>query len=241
MRSTAWCYALVVAISLGLTAITSLAINLNGGTAPAADQAHLLVQAGTFGVFFAQLVVVVLGVLAMTGEYSSGMIRSTLAAVPGRLPVLAAKAIVLFVATFVVGALSTVGSFLIAAQVLAAQGVHASLFDANVCVPLLGGALYLALVSVFALGIGAIVRSSAGGISASLGFVLLVPIVLQMLPGTWESGIEPYLISNAGINMFGVPAFTAVSMAPGQELLIVLGWLAASLVTAAVLLRRRDA
>lgn len=240
VRSTAWSFALVVVIALGMAAIMSLALDLpGGGDLPAALQTSFVVQASTFGIFFGQLVVAVLGVLVVSGEYSTGMIRSTLTAVPRRLPALWAKAAVLFVATFVVGAVATIGSFLVIVPILAGKGIHASLFDGAVIVPLLAGALYLALVAVFALGIGTMLRSSAGGIAATLGMLLLLPIVLSMIPATWATDLVPYLVSNAGSGMMasGGPAI----MEPWQALLVVLGWLVVSLAGAAVLLKRRDA
>ncbi|TFB51761.1 ABC transporter permease subunit [Cryobacterium tagatosivorans] len=240
VRSTSWSYAIVVVISLGMAAIMSAALDLqDGGPMPAAVQAAFVVQASTFGVFFGQLVVGVLGVLVVTGEYSTGMIRSTLTAVPRRLPALWAKAAVLFTATFVVGAIATLGSFLVAGPMLAGKGIHASLVDGAVIVPLLAGALYLALVAVFALGVGAILRNSAGGIAATLGMLLLLPIVLSMIPATWANDLVPYLISNAGTGMMASGGQAV--MEPWQALLVVLGWLAVSLAGAALLLKRRDA
>ncbi len=249
VRSTGWSFALVILCSLGMAAIMSSAMvgmrdsgaDIPAGGFPAADQARTLVTSSTFGVFFSQLIVAVLGVLVMSGEYSTGMIKSTLTAVPRRLPTLWAKAAVLFVATFLVGAVSTIGSFLVSSPILAGTGLHASLFDENVFLPLLGGGLYLALVSVFALGIGAILRSSAGGIAAALGIVLLLPSVLPMIPADWVGDLGPYLISNAGMSMMGLVGVSATSLELWQNLLIVLGWVAVSLAGAAVLLKRRDA
>ncbi|TFD79447.1 ABC transporter permease [Cryobacterium fucosi] len=244
VRSTVWSYALLVAFSLGLAAIMSGSLDLQGADVsmvPAANQAIFVAQASTFGVFFGQLIVAVLGVLTISGEYSTGMIRSTLAAVPNRLPALWAKAAVLFVATFLVGLVSTVGSYLVSSAVLSGKGLHASLFDPAVLFPVLGGALYLGLIAVFALGIGTIVRSGAGGIAVVLGIVLLVPIVLQMIPAAWATSLLPYLVSNAGINMFGLMSFSQVPIEWWVDLLVVLGWLAAGLAGAAVLLKRRDA
>ncbi|GAA3886921.1 ABC transporter permease [Leifsonia kafniensis] len=242
LRSTAWSFALMVLVSLGMATIMSLSLDLQGGggALSSSEQASYLAQASTFGVFFGQLIAAVLGVLVISGEYSTGMIKSTLTAAPRRLSALWAKAAVLFVSTFVVGAVATIGSFLIASPILAGQDLHASLFDPDVISALLGGALYLAFVSVFALAIGAILRSSAGGIAAALGIILLLPIVLQMIPAEWAGDLLPYLISNAGMGMFGL-TMGAVSLEWWQNLLIVLGWLAASLAAAAVLLKRRDA
>lgn len=240
VRSTSWSYAIVVVISLGMAAIMSLSLDLpEGGAMPAAQQSSFVVQASTFGIFFGQLVVAVLGVLVVGGEYSTGMIKSTLTAVPRRLPALWAKAAVLFSATFVVGVVANLGSFLVAAPILAGKGIDASLFDGAVILPLLAGALYLALAAVFALGVGAILRNSAGGIAATLGMVLLLPIVLSMIPATWAADLMPYLISNAGAGMMASGG--QVIIEPWQALLVVLGWLVVSLAGAAVLLKGRDA
>ena len=190
--------------------------------------------------FFGQLVVAVLGVLAISGEYSTGMIRSSITATPKRLPMLAAKALVIFVCTFIVGLVSTVGSYLVALPILAGKGISAGLTDPDLLLPLLGGALYLALVAVFALGVGAILRSSAGGIAAALGIVLLLPIVLSMIPAEWVADLVPYLLSNAGLAIFGLD-LGSEGFEVWQNILIVLGWVAVSLAGAAVLLKRRDA
>jgi len=246
VRSTVWSLSLVVVVSLGMAAVmawaTTLQLNNGAGPAdlsvlPAADQAAIVLQAATFGVFFGQLIVAVLGVLVISGEYSTGMIKSTLTAVPRRLGALGAKAVVLFACTFAVGVVSTVGSFLVAAPMLAGQGLSVSLFDSAVVLPLLGASLYLGLIAVFALGIGTILRSSAGGIAAALGALLLLPIVLSMIPAQWAMDVSPYLLSNAGTALFS----TTATMEPWQGLLVVLGWIVAVVGLAAVLLKKRDA
>lgn len=249
LRSTTWSYLIVIAISLGMALVMSLSMasGMNGGAdasaMPAADQVSLIVQSSVFGVFFGQLVAGVLGVLVISGEYTTGMIRSTLTAVPKRLPALAAKAVVLFVATFVIGLLANIGAFFVSTVVFSGIEVSASIADSAVFLPLLGGALYLALVAVFALGVGTMIRSSAGGIATVLGLLLLLPMVLQMIPAEWAHDLIPYLLSSAGMNMF--TSTTAEPTADGfgvwLNLLIVLGWMGASIAGAAVLLKRRDA
>ena len=120
LRSTVWSYATVVLISVGLAFLMSISLNAEYvQDMPAEAQTSMLVQAATFGTFFGQLVVAVLGVLVISGEYMTGMIKSTLTAVPRRLPALFAKAVVLFVSSFVVGLVSAVGSYAIAAPILA--------------------------------------------------------------------------------------------------------------------------
>jgi len=245
VRSTVWSFALLVVISLGIAAISAMSTNaliqssgIPGGLGglPAADQAGIVTQAATLGVFLGQLIVAVLGVLVISGEYRTGMITSTLAAAPRRLGALGAKVVVLFVSTLAVGLLSTIGSFIVAAPILSGQGLSVSLFDPLVFRPVLGAALYLALVAVFALGVGASLRSGAGGIAAALGILLLLPIVPAMIPGAWATSVSPYLISNAGVALFAT-----TGMEPWQGLLIVLGWIVVAFGFATILLKRRDA
>ncbi|QEO15800.1 ABC transporter permease subunit [Agromyces intestinalis] len=250
LRSTVWSYAIVIAIAVGMAWLMSATFTggmggeLDVATAPAEQQVAFVVQAASFGVLFGQLVVGVLGVLSMSGEYTTGMIRSTLAATPRRLPALAAKATVLFLTTFAVGVVALLAAFVTANAVFAGSGVSVSLFDPEVVQPLLLGALYLALVSVFALGVGTMLRSSAGGIAAVLGLLLLLPTVLQMLPADWAHDLVPYLLASAGMVMTTPPgAVDPASTDPNawQSLAITVGWVAASIAGAAVLLRRRDA
>jgi ABC-2 type transport system permease protein len=242
LRSTVWLYVALVVASLGLAALMASSLNTGGDTLRASDEAHLATTASVFGVFFGQLIVAVLGVLTISGEYSAGMIRSTLTAVPRRLPVLVAKAVVLFLVTFLVGVVSDFGAFFVAQPFLAAKGIDASAADPLVFVPLLGGALYLGLAAVFALGLGAVVRNSAAGITVVLGILLLLPTVLEMIPGSWtQDTIPSYLISAAGINMLGLTSFSAVMYEPWQDFLIVMGWVVVWGATGAALLRRRDA
>ncbi|TFB86215.1 ABC transporter permease [Cryobacterium algoricola] len=244
VRSTIWCFAVLLVVSMGLAAIMAFGLDLAGtdiATVPGTDQARFVAQASTFGVFFGQLIVAVLGVLVVTGEFTTGMIRSTLTAVPKRLPALWAKALVLFVTTFVAGLVSNIAAYAVTVAIANGQGLHASLFAPEVIFPVLGGALYLALVAVFALGIGTIVRSGAGSIAVALGVILLLPVVLQMIPATWATDVLPYLISSAGVSMFGLIQFAQVPLDWTVDLIIVLVWVIVSLGSAAVLLKRRDA
>jgi ABC-2 type transport system permease protein len=247
LRSTMWSYLFVIVLTLGLALAMSLTTASGAGGSDIASatgdgQTQLFVQSSVFGVYLAQLVVAVLGVLVVSGEYGTGMIRSTLAAVPTRLPALAAKAGVLFVATFIVGLLSTVGAYFVSTAVYSGYGVSASLTDPDLLLPMLGASLYLALLAVFALGVGTMVRSSAGGIGIVVALILVVPTVLGMVPADWAQSIVTYLLSDAGATMFAPAVFTGPdSLTAWQGLLVVLGWVAASVTGAAVLLTKRDA
>ena len=238
LRSTVWSYLIVIVMALGMALLGSTQSSFEG--VPGDQQTQTVIFASTFGIYFGQLVVAVLGVLVISGEYSTGMIRSTITAVPKRLPALWAKAIVLFITTFVVGAISSFGSIAIALPILAGKGIHADWGDSALYLTPLSGALYLALLSIFALGIGAILRNSAGGIAAVLGILLLLPTLWMLIPGQWAIDASPYLLPNAGSNFFQAAGPDA-TLEPWQSLIVIVVWVAVSLAGAAVLLKRRDA
>lgn len=242
LRSTVYSFIAVIVISVGLSALITLSSTSFGaweGEQGAINAASASIQAGVFGIYFGQLVVAVLGVLVISGEYSTGMIRSTLTAVPKRLPALAAKAFVLFLATFVVGLIANILSFAAAIGVFAASNVSIALADPITLLPLVGGALYLALVAVFALGVGTILRSAAGGIAVALGVLLVLPIIVSLLPVEWAPDVADVLLSNAGMSIY-----TAPFDGEPQYLLklgITLIWVVVSLGFGAALLKSRDA
>ncbi len=248
LRSTLWSLALIIALGIGLALmITALNSTIEG--MPASDPGSVLTTV-TIGIAFGQLIAAVLGVLVISGEYSTGMIRSTLAAVPTRLPMLTAKAIVLFVLVTAVGLVTMFGAWAATYPILEGQGAAVGLTEPGFAVALSGAAVYLGLTAVFALGLGTLVRSSAGGIAAALGVLLVVPTVLPLLAlaADWVAELTPYMLSNAGVAMSRLPETDAVGAALGAGLLepwagalVVLAWAVISLVLGAIRLRRQDA
>lgn len=201
-------------------------------------------ETSVIGVGVAQLAVGVLGILVITGEYSTGMISATFCAVPKRLPVLWAKAIVFGAITLVLSVPSMVIAFFSAQAILAGhtlfgRDIAVSISDPGAARVVLGGALYLTVIGLFALGIGAILRSTAGGISAFAGIVFVFPPLLDVLPTSWNDAISPYLPSNAGqaIMQFGS---ASDSLGPWTGFALFTAYTAATITAAAVLLRRRD-
>ncbi|WP_411721965.1 ABC transporter permease [Mycetocola sp.] len=241
LRSTVWSYAVLIVISIGLAILMAATLNSMAGPFPEDAHVGLLVQISSFPVALGQLIVAVLGVLIISGEYSTGMIRSTFSAVPRRLPVLWAKSAVLFVSTFVVGLVATVSAYLVGSPILAANGIAAPITDPDVLRAIVGGAFYLALIALFALGVGTAVRSSAGGIATVLGILLILPTILQLIPADWAQDILPYLLSDAGLGLVGLQSDIPGALEPWQQLAVVLGWVAASLTAGAILMKRRDA
>jgi len=249
LRSTIWCYALIVVVGIGfgvLIALTSPAATAGG--VPDAIQGSTAVQVATLALGFTALASVVLGALVITGEYGTGMIRSTFAAVPTRLPALFGKVVVFGTTTFVVGLVTIFGTALVTAPILPGIGVTPNFTEPAYLLALVGGAGYLALVGVFALALGAIVRHSAGAIASALGVILVLPTVAIILSAItqaeWIQSAASFLPDAAGARMFASTAGEAASsgfLAPWQGFLVLLAWDAALLLVAAVLMKRRDA
>ncbi len=192
------------------------------------------------GMTLAQIIVGILGVLTVTGEYSSGMIRATLAAVPRRLPVLWAKALVVGVVTLVVAVPSALVAFLVGQAVLG-DGANVALSDPGVLRAVLGSAAYLAATALLGVGLGALLRHTAGAIGALFGLLLLAPGLLGLiLPSSWSDAVLPYLPSNAGAAFTSVTATDGLLSAGGGVVVLVV-WIVVLLGGSAVLLRRRDA
>jgi ABC-2 type transport system permease protein len=190
------------------------------------------------GYYLAQLLVGVLGVLFTSSEYATGMIRATLAAVPKRIPVLLAKAVVFSGVIFTTMAVASVVAFL-AAQPLLPAGQGESLADGNVLRVVLGTALYLTLIGLLGSALGWIVRSTPGGISALVGLLLVAPVIFSALPGHWAADIKKVLPSEAGAAFVSTLPLEA-GLSAGAGLAVLLGWLVVALGSATVLLRRRD-
>jgi hypothetical protein len=192
------------------------------------------------GVNVAQLAIAVLGVLVITGEYSTGMIRSTFLAVPKRLPVLWAKIAVYAVVSFVLITPCVIGAFFASQAILDRHHILQISFTApGVARSVIGGAVYVMLVGVFALAIGAIVRNTAGGIAAFAGIFFVLPPLMNVLPTSWNNAISQYLPSNAGRQLFALHT-DAHSLHPGPGGLLFVGYCALAIAIAAILLVRRD-
>ena len=186
----------------------------------------------------AQLAIGVLGVLLITGEYATGMIRATFAAVPRRLPVLWAKAVLYAAVTFTLMLASAFAAFLGGQQLLGTHGTTLSAPGALKAVLAVAG--YLTLIGVFAVAVGFIVRSTAGGVAALFALLLVLPGLGLLLPASWGDRILPYLPSNAGNTMISTQTAPG-SLSAAASLLVLLTWVIVALASAALLVRSRDA
>jgi ABC-type transport system involved in multi-copper enzyme maturation permease subunit len=191
------------------------------------------------GVFLAQLAIGVLGVLLIGGEFSTGMIRSSLAAVPKRLPVLWAKAFVFGGVALVLMTVASLAAFEVAQVVLSGKGVQTTIGADGVLRAVLGAAFFLTWVGLFGLALGTILRNSAAAISTLVGVLLVVPILMNFLPSDWREHVERWLPSSAGSALMAAHP-TDAQLTPGNAAVMLAVYLAISLLMAAVLLRTRD-
>jgi hypothetical protein len=193
------------------------------------------------GVFLAQLAIGVLGVLVITGEYATGMIHSSLAAVPRRLPVLVAKAAVFAVLAYVVAQVATFVAFLCGQLALASTHHQASLSSPHALRAIVGTALFLTLIGLLAVGIGFVIRNTGGAIATLVGIVLVLPLLANALPDPYASDVRKYLPLTAGEQMMATKHPDPALFGPWTGLGITALWAVAALVVGAVLLERRDA
>ncbi len=242
LRSTYWAMLATLAVMVLIALVIGLA-SLVGEAATGVD-GELAIG---MGYSFAQLVVAVLGVLTITGEYSTGLIRSTLAAVPTRLPVLGAKALVLASVGFGLGLLGVALSYLASYPLVGAAGA-ATVTDPQVLRIFWGTGLYLGAVGLLGLGVGALLRHTAGAVAVILGVLLLLPSLWQllMLTSDWFVRSYGYLPSTAGERIASPQV--AETMAEGPAVLgpwvgfaVLLVYVGVTLAAAAALLVRRDA
>jgi ABC-2 type transport system permease protein len=244
VRSTMWSLLLLVVLTLGFTALfTWLTVSQWSKSDPGQRAQILADPVSTIlgaGLAFSQLTICVLGVLVMAGEYSTGMIRSSLLAVPKRIPMLAAKSVVFALLVFVVGELVAFPAFFIGAAVLHSR-VSVSLSDPSVLRAVVGAGLYLSVLGLFALAIGALVRHTAGAITGVIGFVLVLAPLAQLLPGSFGKHVHAYLPSEAGHLIAQAHQGPSDLLTPWQGFGVFCLWTAILLTAAAYLLNRRDA
>lgn len=241
LRSTVWSLLVAAGLIIGGGVLASSVTASNWPPPKAADRAAFDPTAVSLtGVYLAQVAVGVLGVLLISGEYGTGMIRSTLAAVPRRLPVLCGKAIVFALITFALCAASTLVAFFSGQSILSGKHIGVGFDHAGVARAVLGSALFLGAVGLLGLGLGALLRNTAGAISALFGLLFVLPFATGFLPADWSDRIGKYLPYSAGTAITNVSP-DSNSLAPWTGFGVFCLYATVALGLAAWQLRRRDA
>jgi ABC-2 type transport system permease protein len=244
VRSSIWSLVLLFVLTVGFTALLSLAISASWGRSRAADHAGVIADpVGTIlgtGLAFGQLAVCVLGVLIISSEYATGTIRISLLAMPRRWPMLAAKALVFAVIVFVVGEVAAFGSFFAGSAILHSHA-PVSISDPGVTRAIVGAGLFLAVLGWFSMAIGALLRHTAGAITTAIGVVFVLPIIASFLPASWGQHVHDYLPSVSGSMITQAHQGVNQVLSPWQGFGVFCIWTALLLAIAFALLQRRDA
>ncbi|WP_262107046.1 ABC transporter permease [Arthrobacter sp. Marseille-P9274] len=248
LRSTWILLATTVAVSIGIGVLGAWGMGSGieqlraDGQDPASVglDPSMIPMMATGGLDFGQLIIGALGVLLIASEYSTGMIRSTMTAVPRRIPALAAKAVVVAVVAAIVGVVSSFATYFVSQPVLSQYGLEYGLDVENLVQSVLLSGVYLALVALMGLALGSLLRNSAGGIVTLVALLLVLPIVASMLQFDWvKDGVEPFLPSNAGRQLVAlqIPEDALTQLQGG---LVMAAWAAVLLVAAAFTTKTRD-
>ena len=202
-------------------------------------------QASVVGLaLLGQLVVIVLGTLTITSEYSTGMIRTSLTVMPRRGVLYGAKAAVLTAVALVIAFVTSFASFFIGQALLTPTHVSATLSQPDVLRAVTGAALYVVLCGLFAFGLGAILRSTAGAMTAAYGLLFLVPQLAKALPSAWYADLDRWLPGGDVVTAItGTQSATPTRICspPGASSRCSAAYTAILLIAGLVLLRRRDA
>lgn len=240
LRSTNITLLVAVVLTVGLGALICGVTAAHWATADLQERARFnATDRSLSGVNIAQLAVGVLGVLLLSGEYATGMIRASLTVVPKRLPVLWGKLTVFAAVIGVVSVVSSFAAFFAGQALLSSQHIQVTISSPNALRMVIGAGVYMLLVGIIGMALGGILRNTAAGISSLVALFFVIPPIMDLLPASWSDHIAPYLPSNAGDAFWGHPDGTHLSPFTGFVVLCL--WAAVAVACAAVRLIRSDA
>jgi ABC-2 type transport system permease protein len=240
VRSTYWTLITLVVVTIGIGALACVgAISRGADHGPGFDAT----QRSLAGLILGQLIIVVLGALTVTSEYSTGMIRTSLTVQPRRGTLLAAKGVIFFLVSLVTGLVASFVSFFIGQAILSSKHLGVSLGDPNVLRAVVGGALFLAVCGMLAFGLGTLLRHTAGAITASIGLLFVLFVLINFLPSSWQNHVDKWIPFNAGSQIWStIPVHGDPPMfSPWTGFAVFTGYAVIAIVAGAVAFRKRDA
>ena len=242
----AWLLVGIIVLTVAVSATATAAVRCPTGTACPVDTPKLSLT----GIEFSQAIVAILAVLVISAEYSTGMIRITLTAMPRRSAVLAAKAVLVAGLVLAAGTIAVGGSVLAGRVILPGHGFTPargfpleSLADGPTLRAAAGSVLYLALIALLSLGIATVVRESAVAIGVVLGLLYLSPIIVSVVAGdpVWSHRLERYAPMSAGLTIQDTTGLHGLPISPWGGLGVLAAWAAAAMLAGGLVLRWRDA
>jgi ABC-type transport system involved in multi-copper enzyme maturation permease subunit len=242
LRSTRWTMLVAFLGQAGLGAlIAAIQMGRWDQLAPHDRATYDSINTAVGGWHLAQLAIGVLGVLVITGEYSTGMIRSSLMAAPKRLPVLWGKILVYGTVTLVLMLLASFISFFAVQAIVTQHHVQHSLGYSGALRTVIGAALYMTVLGIMCIGIGGILRNTAGGIATYVALLFVLPGIVAILPTSLNNDISPYLPLNAGTTIASHTFDNPNHLAVWTGFALFVGYTLVAVALAAWSLMRRDA
>jgi ABC-type transport system involved in multi-copper enzyme maturation permease subunit len=242
LRSTVWTLLVAVVLMIGIGALFSAVTASQYHTFGAADRASFNpVSTSLAGSTFAVIAFGVLGVLVLSGEYSTGMIRSSLTAVPRRLPVLWAKLAVFAGVIFPISLIASVISFFLGEALLSSHHLGVSITSPTALRSVIGVALYMTVAGMIGVALGALFRNTAAGIATFAGVFFVLPPLTELLPTSVRDHLTQYLPSSAGEVLWGGARDLHNALSPWTGFALLCGYAAVLIAAAAWRLRSTDA
>jgi len=241
VRSTYWTLIAMFVVVVGFGALASWGRATHGGAAgPFWDPTRQSLA----GLYIGQLIIGVLGVLVISSEYGTGMIRTTLMTNPHRGVMIAAKGVVFTVVALAASLVTAFTSFFLGQALMSSHHISTTIGSPDVLRAVIGGALFLTACGVIGFGLGLLLRHTAAGIGAMVGLLFVVTILVNFLPTSWQNDIDKWIPALAGAQVWMVaqqPPGSTPMFAAWPSFAVLCGWAALAVVSAVILFRRRDA
>jgi ABC-2 type transport system permease protein len=239
VRSTYWTLLAMFVVVVGFGALASIGA-AHGPHGPFFDPTRQSLA----GLYIGQLIIGVLGVLVISSEYSTGMIRSTLTTNPHRGVMIAAKGVVFTLVALVTSLVTAFAAFFLGQALMSSDHISTTIGSPNVLRAVIGGALFLTACGVMAFGLGLLIRHSAGGIGAMVGVLFVVTILVNFLPQSWQNHVDKWIPALAGGQVWMTtpnPPGNTPMYGPWPSFAILCGYAAIAVAAGVILFRKRDA
>jgi ABC-2 type transport system permease protein len=240
VRSTYWTLLALVVMTAGIGALSSWgAATHSGQLGPDFDPT----RQSLFGLIVGQLIIVVLGALTITSEYGTGMVRTSLTAMPRRSITIAAKAVVFATVSLATGLVASFGSFFLGQALMSGKHINATLGQPDVLRAVIGGALFLTVCGLLAFGLGLLMRHTAAAISAAVGLLFVLFVLVNFLPQSWQNHVDKWMPFNAGDQIWRASAALPSEhmFSPWTGFGLLAGYAAIAIIGGMILFLRRDA
>jgi ABC-2 type transport system permease protein len=239
VRSTYWTLLAMAVVTIGFGALFSFAATKNPHGPNFDPTMHSLL-----GMYFGQLLMAALGVLVISSEYSTGMIKTTLSTLPRRGTVIAAKAVVFAAVAFVTSLLTCFASFFLGQALMSSDHLSTTLSHPNVLRAVIGGALFLTVCGLLGFGLGLLLRHTAGGICTAVALLFVLSLLINFLPQSWQNHVDKWIPAVAGTGIWSVtpnPPGNTPMLAPWPGFAVFCAYAAVAIAAGFILFRRRNA